>query len=51
LMKLHCNIGEADARLWWDQQRSMVKSIHTDYRNNKIKMIKEIFKGKNKCER
>ena len=46
LMKLHCNIADADARSWWEQQRSMIKGIHTDYRNNKIKMIKQIFTGK-----
>lgn len=46
LMKLHCNIADADARSWWEQQRSMLKGIHTDYRNNKIKMIKQIFTGK-----
>jgi hypothetical protein len=45
-MKLHCNIADADARSWWEQQRSMLKGIHTDYRNNKIKMIKQIFTGK-----
>jgi hypothetical protein len=46
LMKRHCNILDADARSWWEQQRNMLKGIHTDYRNNKIKMIKQIFTGK-----
>jgi hypothetical protein len=48
LMKLHCNIADADARSWWEQQRSMIKGIHTDHRNNKIKMIKNIFTGNKK---
>jgi hypothetical protein len=46
LMKMQCNIADADASWWWEQQCSMVKGIHTDCRNNKIKMIKQIFTGK-----
>jgi hypothetical protein len=30
LMKLHCNIADADAQSWWEQQCSMIKGIHTD---------------------
>jgi hypothetical protein len=44
LIKMHCNIADADASCWWEQQR--VKGIHTDCQNNKIKMIKQIFTGK-----
>jgi hypothetical protein len=46
LIKMHCNIADADASWWWEQQCSMVKGIHTDCRNNKIRMIKQIFTGK-----
>ena len=45
LMKLHCNISDADASQWWEQKSSMVKGIHTDCWNNKIKMIKQVFTG------
>ena len=50
LLKKHCNIDDADARLWWEEKRNMVKGIHTECRNNKIKTIKQIFKGKCKRE-
>ena len=46
LLKKHCNIADADARLWWEVQCTTVKGIHTDCWNNKIKMIKQIFLGK-----
>jgi hypothetical protein len=41
-----CGISEADAYQWWDDHRVMLKNIHTDFRNNKIKMIKQQFIGK-----
>ena len=46
LLKRHCNIDDANARLWWEIQRTTVKGIHTDCRNNKIKTIKQIFTSK-----
>jgi hypothetical protein len=46
LMRLHCNVSHADAYQWWEEQCSMVKTIHTECRNNKIKNIKQLFKGK-----
>jgi hypothetical protein len=39
-------VSEADAFQWWDDHRVMLKNIHTDYCNNKIKMIKQQFNGK-----
>ena len=50
LLKKHCNIDDADARWWWEVQHTMVKGIHTDCQNNKIKMINQIFTGKYICE-
>ena len=41
-----CGVSEADASQWWDDHRMMLKNIHTDCRNNKIKMIKQQFIGK-----
>jgi hypothetical protein len=41
-----CGVSEADAYQWWDDHRVMLKNIHTDFRNNKIKMIKQQFNGK-----
>jgi len=41
-----CGVSEADAYQWWDDHRGMLKTIHTDFRNNKIKMIKQQFNGK-----
>ena len=46
LMRLHCNVSHADAYQWWEEQRNMVKAIHTECRNNKIKNIKQLFTGK-----
>ena len=50
LLKKHCNIDDADARLWWEEKHNMVKGIHTECQNNKIKPIKQIFRGKCKHE-
>ena len=41
-----CGVSEADDYQWWDDHRIMLKSIHTDCRNNKIKMVKLQFNGK-----
>jgi len=41
-----CGVLEADAYQWWDDHRMMLKNIHTDCRNNKIKMVKQQFNGK-----
>jgi hypothetical protein len=40
-----CGVSEADAYQWWDDHCMMLKNIHTDCRNNKIKMIKQQFTG------
>jgi len=45
-LRVCCGVSEADAYQWWDDHRMMLKNIHTDYRNNKIKMIKQQFNGK-----
>ena len=45
-MQVCCGVSEADAYQWWDEHRSLLKNIHTDYRNNKIKMLKQQFNGK-----
>jgi len=45
-LRVCCGVSEADAYQWWDDHRLMLKNIHTDYRNNKIKMIKQQFNGK-----
>jgi hypothetical protein len=45
-MQVCCGVSEADAYQWWDDHRSLLKNIHTDYRNNKIKMLKQQFNGK-----
>ena len=39
-------VSEANAYQWWDDHRMMLKNIHTDCRNNKIKMLKQQFNGK-----
>jgi len=46
LMRLHCDVSHAHACQWWEEHRSMVKTIHTECRNNKIKNIKQLFTGK-----
>jgi hypothetical protein len=45
-LRVCCGVSEADAYQWWDDHRLMLKNIHTDFRNNKIKMIKQQFNGK-----
>ena len=45
-LRLCCGVSEADAYRWWDDHRGMVKNIHTDCRNNKIKMLKMQFNCK-----
>ena len=45
-MQVCCGVSEADAYQWWDEHRSLLKNIHTDYHNNKIKMLKQQFNGK-----
>jgi hypothetical protein len=40
-----CGVSDADASQWWDNHHMMLKNIHTDCRNNKIKMIKQQFNG------
>ena len=41
-----CGVSEDDAYQWWEDHRTLVKNIHTDCRNNKIKMMKIQFNGK-----
>jgi hypothetical protein len=41
-----CGVSENDAFQWWDDHCMMLKNIHTDFQNNKIKMIKQQFNGK-----
>jgi hypothetical protein len=44
---INCGVSKAVAFQWWEDHRVMLKNIHTDYRNNKIKMIKhQQFNGK-----
>ena len=45
-LRLCCGVAEADAYQWWADHSVMLKNIHTDIRNNKIKMIKQQFNGK-----
>jgi hypothetical protein len=45
-LRLCCGVSENDAHQWWDDHRAMLKNIHTDFRNNKIKCIKQQFNGK-----
>jgi hypothetical protein len=45
-LRLCCGVAEADAYQWWADHCIMLKNIHTDIRNNKIKMIKQQFNGK-----
>jgi hypothetical protein len=44
-LRVCCGVSEADAYQWWDDHCMMLKNIHTDCRNNKIKMIKQQFTG------
>jgi hypothetical protein len=39
-------VSEADAYQWWDDHHIMLKNIHTDCHNNKIKMVRQQFNGK-----
>jgi hypothetical protein len=41
-----CGVSDDEAYHWWEDHRTLVKSIHTDCRNNKIKMTKQQFNGK-----
>jgi hypothetical protein len=41
-----CGVSEADAYQWWDDHHIMLKNIHTDCHNNKIKMVRQQFNGK-----
>jgi hypothetical protein len=41
-----CGVSDDHAYQWWEDHRTMVKNIHTDCHNNKIKMIKQQFNGK-----
>jgi hypothetical protein len=45
-LRICCGVSETDAYQWWDDHRVMLKNIHTDCRNNKIKMNKQQFNGK-----
>jgi hypothetical protein len=45
-LRVCCGVSEADAYQWWDDHHMMLKNIHTDCRNNKIKMVKQQFNGK-----
>jgi hypothetical protein len=48
-LRICCGVSENDAYQWWEDHRAMLKNIHTDFRNNKIKMIKQQFNGKFTC--
>jgi hypothetical protein len=39
-------VSDDDAYHWWEAHHTMVKNIHTDCHNNKIKMMKQQFNGK-----
>ena len=45
-LRVCCGVSEADAYQWWDDHRIMLKNIHTDCCNNKIKMVKLQSNGK-----
>ena len=45
-LRIKCGVSADDAHQWWDDHRAMLKNVHTDFRNNKIKMIKQQFSGK-----
>jgi hypothetical protein len=44
-LRICCGVAENDAYQWWEEHRILLKNIHTDCRNNKIKMIKQQFNG------
>jgi hypothetical protein len=44
-LRICCGVSEVDAYQWWDDHCMMLKNIHTDCRNNKIKMIRQQFTG------
>jgi hypothetical protein len=48
-LQITCGVSKADAYQWWDDHCVMLKNIHTDYCNNKIKMIKQQFNSKLKA--
>jgi hypothetical protein len=39
-------VAKDDASQWWDDHHMLLKNIHTNCRNNKIKMIEQQFNGK-----
>jgi hypothetical protein len=45
-LRICCGVSENDASQWWEDHRMLLKNIHTDCRNNRIKMIKQQFNGK-----
>jgi hypothetical protein len=45
-LQINCGVSKADAYKWWNDHSVMLKNIHTDYRNSKVKMIKQQFNGK-----
>jgi hypothetical protein len=45
-LRLHCNVSEDAAPLWWEEHQGMLKKTHTECRNNKIKTIKQQYYGK-----
>jgi len=45
-LRICCGVSENDASQWWDDHHMLLKNIHTDCRNNRIKMIKQQFNGK-----
>ena len=45
-LRLHCNVTEKDAPVWWEDLQGKLKKTHTDCRNNKIKTIKQQYYGK-----
>jgi hypothetical protein len=40
-----CGVAENDGYQWWEEHRILLKNIHTDCHNNKIKTIKQQFNG------
>jgi hypothetical protein len=45
-LRLCCGVSDHDTFQWWKEHRVLLKNVHTDCRNNKIKMIKLQFIGK-----